>query len=107
MLQPITSGNTEMKKGGAAVPRHAYRAQTTVIMCSPAALAADYSDPVGPRLSEPHPRRSLRAFTQDHSGNADSAEQGAAGYDPQVVAMQSLSLATIVYPMARGSSPEP
>ena len=34
-------------------------------------------------------------------------EQGVAGYDPQVVAMRWLSLATIVILTARGSSPEP
>lgn len=37
----------------------------------------------------------------------ENAEQGVAGYDPQVVAMRWLSLATIVILTARGSSPEP
>ena len=37
----------------------------------------------------------------------ESVEQGVAGYDPQVVAMRWLSLATIVILTARGSSPEP
>ena len=37
----------------------------------------------------------------------ESIEQGVAGYDPQVVAMRWLSLATIVILTARGSSPEP
>ena len=34
-------------------------------------------------------------------------EQGVPVYDPQRVAMQSLSHATIVYRMVRGPSPEP
>ena len=37
----------------------------------------------------------------------ESIEQWVAGYDPQVVAMRWLSLATIVILTARGSSPEP
>ena len=37
----------------------------------------------------------------------ESIEQGVAGYDPQAVAMQSLSLAAKVYSTACGSSPEP
>ena len=37
----------------------------------------------------------------------ENAEQWVAGYDPQVVAMRWLSLATIVILTARGSSPEP
>ena len=42
--------------------------------------------------------------------NRDSnvnGQQGVPGYGPQLVAMQSLSLATIVYTNARGPSPEP
>ena len=34
-------------------------------------------------------------------------QQSVPGYGPQAVAMQWLSLATIVYRMARGPSPEP
>ena len=34
-------------------------------------------------------------------------QQGVPGYGPHVAAMQSLFLATIVYRMARGPSPEP
>ena len=34
-------------------------------------------------------------------------QQGVPGYGPQVVAMQSLFLATIVYRIDRGPSPEP
>ena len=37
----------------------------------------------------------------------ESVEQGVAGYDPQVVAIRWLPLATIVILTARGSSPEP
>ena len=37
----------------------------------------------------------------------ESIEQWVAGYDPQVVAMRWLSLATIDILTARGSSPEP
>ena len=37
----------------------------------------------------------------------ESVEQGVAGYDPQVVAIRWLSIATIVILTARGSSPEP
>jgi len=76
----IGNGNAGIGKGVAAAPRHAYRAQTTVIMGGPAALATDYSSPDGPRLSEPRPRRSRRAFTLDPSGKTNSAEQGAAPY---------------------------
>ena len=36
-----------------------------------------------------------------------SVQQGVPGYGPQLVAMRSLSLATIVYLIARGPSPEP
>ena len=58
-------------------------------------------------LSDPRPRQGFRTVTLDPSGKGDSVQQGVAGYDPQVRAMPSLSLATIVYRMARGSSPEP
>ena len=37
----------------------------------------------------------------------ESVEQGVAGYDPQVVALRWLPLATIAILTARGSSPEP
>jgi hypothetical protein len=75
----IGNGNAGMKKGGAAaVPRHAYRAQTTVIMCGHAAATTDYSNSCGPRLSEPHSRLGHRAFTLKPSGKTNSAEQGAA-----------------------------
>ena len=37
----------------------------------------------------------------------ESVEQGVAAYDPQVVAIRWLPLATIVILTARGSSPEP
>ena len=37
----------------------------------------------------------------------ESVEQAVAGYDPQVVAMRWLPLATIVILTAGGSSPEP
>ena len=48
------------------------------------------------------PRRRKRARNE-----AFSLQQGVPGYGPQAAAMQSLSLATIVYSMARGPSPEP
>ena len=54
MLELITSGNAEKRKGFAAAPRHAYRAQTTVIMGGPAAVATDYSRSSGPRFQN-HP----------------------------------------------------
>ena len=39
--------------------------------------------------------------------NENFAEQGVAGYDPQVIAWHQLPLAAIFTGMARGSSPEP
>ena len=79
MLQLITSGNARGKKGVAAAPRHAYRVQTTVIMCGPAALATDYAHRSGPRLSEPRPRRSPRAVTLNPSGNEIRQNKGLLG----------------------------
>ena len=76
MLQVITSGNAEKRKGFAAAPRHAYRAQTTLIRDCPAALATDYTNPAGPRFSEPRPRRSPRAVTLDPSGNEIRQNKG-------------------------------
>ena len=54
MLELITSGNARGEKGVAALPRHADRARTTVIMGGPAAAATDYSRSSGLR-SQTHP----------------------------------------------------
>ena len=72
----ISSGNAEKRKGFAAAPRHAYRAQTTVIMGGPASLATDYTNTDGPRFSEPRPRRSPRAVTLDPSDNEIRQNKG-------------------------------
>ena len=53
------------------------------------------------------PSQSRRNVTRDLSDEIDSAEQGAAGYDPQVVAMHTPPLAATLSSTARGSSPEP
>ena len=54
-------------------------------------------DPL-PRFTNPIPR--ARPYEK-------RAEQGVAGYDPQVVAMHTSPLAATLSSTARGSSPEP
>ena len=107
MLQVITSGNAEKKKGVAAAPWRPLQATAAVIWggavrrgrLSTANPAADLPTAI--------PSQSRRNVTRDLSDEIDSAEQGAAGYDPQVVAMHTPPHAATLSSTARGSSPEP
>ena len=80
MLQVITSGSAETEMEWSRRRRgDPYVSRTTVIMCSPAALATGYSSSDGPRISEPSPRRSPRAFTLNPSENEIRQNKGVQG----------------------------
>ena len=76
----ITSGNAEMKKEGSRRCRgNPYGPRITAIIGGHAALATDYSNSNGLRLSDPRPRRSPRAFTLKPSGNEIRQNNGLLG----------------------------
>ena len=89
------------KERVAAAPKRSLRVTTTVIGGGRAALATDYSESSGPlfrTILSPGPSYPHTSFLWKNN----TAEQGAADYDPQLVAMRWPFLAAIVYSTAVG-----
>ena len=101
MLKVITSGNAEKEKWGAAAPRRSLQATAPVMMRGGAAWATDYSESSGQRFRTILSRGPSCLHASSLWKN-NPAEQGAANYDPQVIAWRWPSLAAIVYSTAVG-----